>query len=226
MNHPHNIKAESRVTLQKDNSAATSVALFEAIQAEGKKRLHWVRSNKNGILVHIFSSAVLLSVLPLLSLFWKAVSAAKPAPHGLLYVLRTNIRVSGWVLPALFLLPLVLFHLFWYIRLYRYRADTFFGLDFTWLYSFPGGRVVRVRALCPHCQKPAAEPVGFLDQYDNYYLVSRIHGRIPVPEVFPTCDIRRFPSLYRCESHRTVWSPLGFCCLALRRGRWRSLPWL
>src|ERR1035438_10017172 len=41
-------------------------------------------------------------------------------------------------------------------------------------------------------------------------LVSRNDGRIPVLGAFPTCDIGQFPSLYRCESHRIVWSPLGF----------------
>ena len=42
-------------------------------------------------------------------------------------------------------------------------------------------------------------------------LVSRIYGQILVPEAFLTCDTELFPSLYRCGSHRTVWSPLGFC---------------
>jgi hypothetical protein len=77
------------------------------------------------------------------------------------------------VLPALFLLPLVLLHLLWYARLYRYRSDTFFGLDFTWRYSFPKGRVVHVRASCPRCQKPAPEPTGFLETYDNYLCRNR-----------------------------------------------------
>jgi ribosomal protein S27AE len=82
--------------------------------------------------------------------------------------MTAELRVSAWILPALFVLPLLLLHLFWYIRLYRFRANTVFGLDFTWWYSYPRGRVSRVRAFCPHCRKRAPEPTFFLDQYDNY----------------------------------------------------------
>jgi hypothetical protein len=35
---------------------------------------------------------------------------------------------------------------------------------------------------------------------------------ILAPGVVPSCDRERFPSPCRCESHRIVWSPLGFCC--------------
>jgi hypothetical protein len=54
-----------------------------------------------------------------------------------------------------------------YFRQYRYRADTVFGLDFTWLYLTPFGRICRVRAFCPVCRKPTPEPVWVL-QCDNY----------------------------------------------------------
>jgi hypothetical protein len=46
----------------------------------------------------------------------------------------------------------------------------------------------------------------------DFHLLSRICGLILAPVVVPSCDIARFPSLDRCESHRIVWSPLGFCC--------------
>ena len=42
-------------------------------------------------------------------------------------------------------------------------------------------------------------------------LLSRICGLILAPEVFPSCDRGRFPLPRTCESHRIVWSPLGFC---------------
>ena len=47
---------------------------------------------------------------------------------------------------------------------------------------------------------------------EDYHLVSRIYGPFAVLGVFLTCDTGLFPLLYRCESHRTVWSPLGFYC--------------
>src|ERR1035441_5262900 len=54
----------------------------------------------------------------------------------------------------------------------------------------------------PQEAKPERDPSFF------FHLVSRNDGRIPVLGAFPTCDIGQFPSLYRCESHRIVWSPL------------------
>jgi len=128
----------------------------------------WVDKNKNNILVNIVAAAIWLPAPWLLSILWKAVVSAIVPPSTLITALHTEIRVSVWVLPALFLLPLLLLHLSWYVRLYRYRADTVFGLDFKWLYSFPMGRVIYVRAFCPRCRKPALEPTGLLDRYDNY----------------------------------------------------------
>src|ERR1017187_4649470 len=46
----------------------------------------------------------------------------------------------------------------------------------------------------------------------NFRLLSRICGEIPVRGAAPSCDKGQFPWLRRCESHRIVWSPLGFCC--------------
>ena len=46
----------------------------------------------------------------------------------------------------------------------------------------------------------------------NFRLFSRICGLILVPGVGPGCDKGRFPWLYRCESRRIVWLPLGFYC--------------
>lgn len=128
----------------------------------------FIRSERKNLAVNLLASAIWWPVPVLLSLFWDAIVSAAITPMTLLAALRTDIRVSAWILPTLFLLPLVLLHLCWYVRLYRYRADTFFGLDFTWLYSFPMGRVIRVRAHCPHCRKSAPEPTGILDRFDNY----------------------------------------------------------
>lgn len=132
------------------------------------KLLQTVGSNKTALLINILAAAIWWPVPVLLTLVWKAIATVTPAPNTLLSLMRSELRVSAWELLALFLLPLVLLHLSWYVRLYRYRADTIFGLDFTWWYSFPIGRVVHVRAFCPHCRKPAPEPTFFLDRYDNY----------------------------------------------------------
>ena len=135
---------------------------------EGMAVSRWIRKNKAGLLVNIAAAAVWSPVPVVFGLLWKSIVPATIPHTGLLWLLRSDIRASVWMLPALFLLSMVLLHLTRYIRLYRYRADTFFGLDFIWRYSFPRGRVVRVRAFCPHCRKPASEPVGFLDRYDNF----------------------------------------------------------
>ena len=47
---------------------------------------------------------------------------------------------------------------------------------------------------------------------NDFRLLSRICGEIPVRGAAPSCDKGQFPWLRRCESHRIVWSPLGFCC--------------
>jgi len=140
----------------------------QAKQSFLSKLRHWVGTNKSGLLVNIVASAIWSPVLPLLILLWKAIVAATTPHTGLLESLTTELKVSAWILPSLFLLPFVLLYLFWYVRLYRYRADTFFGLDFTWMYSFPMGRIVRVRAFCPVCRKAAPEPVHIFERADNY----------------------------------------------------------
>lgn len=112
---------------------------------------------------------VILFGIPILAvIFWRSILAALSSLAGFLSHLRDTTEVEIWILPALFLLPLVLLHLWWYARLYRRRTDTFFGLDFTWFYSFPMGGVTHIRAFCPHCRKPAPEPTESFGKYDNY----------------------------------------------------------
>ena len=130
--------------------------------------LNWVGTNKTGILVNIVSAAIWTPGIWLLSIFWKPTVTATVPHTGLLSLLRSEVRVQAWVLPALFLLPLILMHLSWYVRLYRYRRDRIFGLDFTWAYSFPRGRVARVRARCPSCHASISEQAYEVIMSDNF----------------------------------------------------------
>jgi len=131
------------------------------------KTRDWIGRNKNGILVNLVSAAIWTPAVWLLCLLRKAIVSVTVPPSTLLAALRSEIRVSAWILPGLFLLPLILLFMFWYVRLYVYCSDVFFGLRFTWLYSFPLGRVVRVRAKCPVCHAQAEEPT-FPMMTDNY----------------------------------------------------------
>src|SRR6266568_3121280 len=105
----------------------------------------------------VVGGLVLLGVPTLVVVFWSSVVSALSSLVGLMGHLRDTITVKVWQLPALLLFFVAAQCVCWYARLYRYRKDTIFGLDFTWLYSFPMGRVIRVRAFCPVCRKLAPE---------------------------------------------------------------------
>ena len=128
----------------------------------------WIRTNKTGILVNIFAWFVLLPVLPLLGLFWKGIASATPAPTTVLSALQSDLVVPAWMLPALFLLPLVLLHLFWYVRLYRYSTDKFGGVIWRWRYSFPMGRVTGIRGRCQVCREPFDEQTFLMFGCSNF----------------------------------------------------------
>src|SRR6266568_6980885 len=115
----------------------------------------------------VVGGLMVLGVPTLVVVFWSSVVSALSSLVGLLGHLRDTIMLEVWQLPALLLFFVAAQFVFWYARLYRYRKDTIFGLDFTWLYSFPMGRVVRVRAFCPVCHKRASEPMWAL-RCDNY----------------------------------------------------------
>lgn len=128
----------------------------------------WAGRHKTEILLAVVL-AVICSPIPDLghhvwrSIFSETTPPAEPSPQHQ----PTNMLIPRFQLALYVLLPYLLWTLFRYVRLYRYCSDTVFGLDFTWAYSTPFGRVCRVRAFCPVCHKRATEPVWF-GPTDNY----------------------------------------------------------
>jgi len=128
----------------------------------------WVGKNRDQLLVKIVGTLIAAGVLALIAIFRTQIALAIRAAATWISRLTEPISVPLWLLLALPILALLLLILVQYFRQYRYRKDTVVGLDFAWFYLTPFGRVVRVRAFCPVCRKPALEPTSFIHYYSNY----------------------------------------------------------
>ena len=107
------------------------------------------------LLLSIATSSVGLTLLLFL---WRHIVSALSVLPRLFQWLRQDITVELWLVLALPMLTLLLLILVQYFRQYRYSSGIVFGLDFTWFYLTPFGRICRVRAFCPVCHKLLTEP--------------------------------------------------------------------
>lgn len=127
--------------------------------------LEWVRKNRTPLLIGLLPGLLTGWLLELPRLTWRCIVFGYHALSNFLTLLQKDVTIKTGVLVVLCIVPLIMVFAVRYVLLYKYREDKFCGVRWKWHYSFPMGRVIKVRLFCPACREETVRPKSVLSCY-------------------------------------------------------------